>query len=109
MGYWDEYRKHGIWGGSDIPKHSAEINQVKGALNAIGISIDQYIGKRNDNVYIYSEYRAMCNNDDIRYYYYSTAYTNICSDRPTVSEFSSSVFARKFNKCYTGKLEPINN
>jgi len=46
MGYWDEYRKHGVWGGSDIPKHSAEINQVKGALNAIGISIDQYMDKR---------------------------------------------------------------
>ena len=51
MSYLSEYRKHGVWGGSDIPKHTAEINQVKGALNAIGISIDQYMDKTASGTY----------------------------------------------------------
>jgi hypothetical protein len=51
MGYWDEYRKHGVWGGADIPKHRAEIDQVKGALNAIGINIDLYIDKQASGSY----------------------------------------------------------
>ena len=51
MGTWSDYRKHGIWGGKDIPDHIAEINTIKGALNAIGICIDQFIDKDKPGTY----------------------------------------------------------
>jgi len=43
MGVWSDYRKHGIWGGNDIPDHLGEITTIKGALTAVGICIDNYI------------------------------------------------------------------
>jgi hypothetical protein len=51
MGTWSDYRKHGIWGGKDIPDHLGEIATIKGALTSIGICIDQYIDADKPGTY----------------------------------------------------------
>lgn len=51
MGYWSDYRKHGVWGLQDIPKHLDLVTETKGALQAVGICIDHYIDTKAAGTY----------------------------------------------------------
>jgi hypothetical protein len=51
MGYWSDYRKHGVWGGSEIADHLNLIKDTKAALTAVGICIDPYIDTTKAGTY----------------------------------------------------------
>src|SRR5436309_1255352 len=70
---------------------------------------NQYDNSRNDNIYIYTERRTMCDNIHIRYYNHSTNCSDICSNWSAMSKRCCTLASCKFNEWNQRNMESCNN
>src|SRR5438046_2664214 len=70
---------------------------------------NQYVNKRNNDLYIYSNSRTVCNNSNDGYCDYKSNHTGVYTDRTTMSKHNSAVATININQWYQWNMESCNN
>src|SRR5260221_144308 len=70
---------------------------------------NQYINKRNNDLYIYSNSRTVCNDSNDGYCDYKSNHTSIYTDRTIVSELKCTGITWNINQWHQRNMEPCNN